>query len=187
MLSATSSDAEIVAACRRGDQEAWRSLVERMDRYILGIIRHGYRMSAQDAEDVFQEVFTKAYRAIGDLRDDDAIRPWLAGIARRTCLSRIRSRHEETLELTDDEEAVTDALDLVERAMDVDAALHRLGPECREVLDRFFRQDQPYAQIAEELGLPNGTIASRISRCLTRLRRELEGREAPLPASGRMR
>ena len=42
-------------------------------------------------------------------------------------------------------------------------------------------------KIAEELGLPNGTIASRISRCLTRLRRELEGREAPLPTSGRMR
>src|ERR671935_2378586 len=129
MLSATSSDAEIVAACRRGDQDAWRSLVERMDRYVLGIIRHGYRMSMEDAEDVFQEVFTKAYRALGDLRDDEAIRPWLAGIARRTCLSRIRSRRDETVELADDEEDVTDALELVERAMDVDAALLRLAPE----------------------------------------------------------
>jgi RNA polymerase sigma factor (sigma-70 family) len=68
--------------------------------------------------------------------------------------------------------------------MDVDAALQELPEACRDILDRFFRLDQPYSQIAEELGLPAGTVASRISRCLSRLRVQLEGRPQTVRASG---
>jgi len=54
---------------------------------------------------------------------------------------------------------------------------------CREILDRFFCRDESYAVIGAALGLPAGTIASRISRCLGKLRQMLEGREPPSPAS----
>ena len=57
-------------------------------------------------------------------------------------------------------------------------ALGRLSGDCREILDRFFTQDESYRTIGEALELPAGTIASRISRCLGRLREELEGRKA---------
>jgi DNA-directed RNA polymerase specialized sigma24 family protein len=50
---------------------------------------------------------------------------------------------------------------------------------CREILDRFFCRDESYALIGRALGLPAGTIASRISRCLAKLRQQLEGRERP--------
>jgi DNA-directed RNA polymerase specialized sigma24 family protein len=50
---------------------------------------------------------------------------------------------------------------------------------CREILDRFFCRDESYAVIGRSLGLPAGTIASRISRCLAKLRQQLEGREQP--------
>jgi RNA polymerase sigma-70 factor (ECF subfamily) len=162
-------------------------LVERFDRYVLGIIRHGYRVPPQDAEDVFQEVFIKAYARLGDLRNDDAIGPWLAGITRRTCLTRLRTRVDEPVDSLDEETADEAALEQVERAMDVDAALRRLPEACQEILERFFRDDQPYAQIAAELGLPAGTIASRISRCLSKLKVELEGRQEPVSASGHTR
>jgi RNA polymerase sigma-70 factor (ECF subfamily) len=187
MLTAAASDSQIVAACRAGDREAWQRLVERFDRYALGIIRHGYRVPPQDAEDVFQEVFIKAYARLGDLRNDDAIGPWLAGITRRTCLTRLRTRVDEPVDSLDEETADEAALEQVERAMDVDAALRRLPEACQEILERFFRDDQPYAQIAAELGLPAGTIASRISRCLSKLKVELEGRQEPVSASGHTR
>jgi len=187
MLTAAASDSQIVAACRAGDREAWQRLVERFDRYVLGIIRHGYRVPPQDAEDVFQEVFIKAYARLGDLRNDDAIGPWLAGITRRTCLTRLRARVDEPVDSLDEETADEAALEQVERAMDVDAALRRLPEACQEILERFFRDDQPYAQIAAELGLPAGTIASRISRCLSKLKVELEGRQEPVSASGHTR
>jgi|KBSSwiS6_1023812.scaffolds.fasta_scaffold29558_2 RNA polymerase sigma-70 factor (ECF subfamily) len=187
MLTAAASDSQIVAACRAGDRDAWQRLVERFDRYVLGIIRHGYRVPPQDAEDVFQEVFIKAYARLGDLRNDDAIGPWLAGITRRTCLTRLRTRVDEPVDSLDEETADEAALEQVERAMDVDAALRRLPEACQEILERFFRDDQPYAQIAAELGLPAGTIASRISRCLSKLKVELEGRQEPVSASGHTR
>ena len=55
-------------------------------------------------------------------------------------------------------------------------ALARLSADCQEILDRFFARDESYRAIGEALAIPAGTIASRISRCLGRLRGELEGR-----------
>ena len=62
-------------------------------------------------------------------------------------------------------------------------ALASLPEPCRDMLDRFFARDQSYRTISSELDLPAGTIASRIARCLQKLRDELEGRESPREGS----
>ena len=62
--------------------------------------------------------------------------------------------------------------------------LEQLTEDCREILDRFFARDQAYATIGEELGLPPGRSASRISRCLAKLRTLAEGRSGAADASG---
>ena len=62
-------------------------------------------------------------------------------------------------------------------------ALAAVPEHCREILDRFFAQDESYKTIGAALDLPAGTIASRISRCLTRLREHLEGRTGAVPPS----
>ncbi len=85
------SDAQLVARCRAGDEDAWRELVERFSRYVYAISVQAYRMSESDAEDVFQEVFARAYVNLPKLRDDSAIRPWLAQMTRRLCLDTIRA------------------------------------------------------------------------------------------------
>ena len=73
----------------------------------------------------------------------------------------------------------------LDEALTVHEALSRLPEHCREICDRFFARDESYHTIGLELGLPPGTIASRISRCLDKLRRELEGRRpAATPSSG---
>jgi len=64
----------------------------------------------------------------------------------------------------------------IEQALIVRAALARLSEDCQEILDRFFARDESYRTIGEALAIPAGTIASRISRCLKRMREELEGR-----------
>ena len=68
--------------------------------------------------------------------------------------------------------------------MIVHEALAALPDNCREILDRFFAQDESYRHIGEALDLPPGTIASRISRCLVKLRDELEGRNPASAQSG---
>jgi RNA polymerase sigma factor (sigma-70 family) len=65
----------------------------------------------------------------------------------------------------------------VEEAFMVREAVAGLSDACQDIIDRFFAQDQSYRTISEELDIPAGTIASRIARCLRKLRNELETRD----------
>jgi RNA polymerase sigma-70 factor, ECF subfamily len=181
------SDAALAARCRNGDETAWRELVERFQRYVYAIAVQGYRLDPGEAEDVFQDVFTRAYERLGTLRNDEAVRPWLAQLTRRCCVDRIRLRAREQPVEEIDDVADEDAMARIEEALVVHEALGNLSPECTEILDRFFSRDESYRTIGVELGLPSGTIASRISRCLARLRDELAGRNSgPTPSRERV-
>ncbi len=186
--SRSSADAELVARCRAGDQDAWRELVARFSRYVYAISTQAFRLSDHDADDVFQEVFTRVYERLGQLRDDEAVRPWIAQLTRNCCVDRLRSagRVEPTAE--PDPGETDDRLDLLEEAWAVREVLAQLPENCREILDRFFARDESYRTIGAQLDLPPGTIASRISRCLAQLRQRYEGRiDQPTSSRGRSR
>ena len=171
------SDAALVARCRAGEDEAWRELVERFSRYVYAIAVQAFRLAEQDAEDVFQEVFARTYDRLDGLREDAAIRPWLAQLTRRLCIDHLRAGARESPEDVEPLlDAAADRVAELDEALDVREALAQLSADCREILDRFFARDQSYRTIGEELAIPAGTIASRISRCLAKLRVELEGR-----------
>jgi RNA polymerase sigma-70 factor (ECF subfamily) len=181
------SDAALVAQCRKGDHDAWRALVERFSRYVHAIATQAFRLGEHDAEDVFQEVFARTYEHLERLRSDEAIRPWLAQLTRRLCIDRLRAdRREEPGAEAIEEGAVDAELERLDEALLVHDALASVGEGCREILDRFFARDESYRAIGEALEIPSGTVASRISRCLDKLRSKLEGRNgAPPPSGGR--
>ena len=185
-MAQTVSAAQLVALCRSGDQDAWAALVERFSRYVYAIASQGFRLRDQDAEDVFQEVFAKVYERLDTLRSDEAIQPWIAQLTRRVCVDRLRSGSRE--DTTDESELTVDpdedAIARIDEALDVHDAMAGLPENCREILDRFFARDESYRTIGEALDLPSGTIASRISRCLGRLRELLEGRTQTDTPSG---
>lgn len=171
-----SSDQELVRACRGGDTQAWAALVQRFSRYVYAIVVNAYRLSEHDAEDVFQEVFARAYEHLGTLRDDEAIRPWLGQLTRRLAVDRLRAgaREQPGGEALEQIEGRADAeLERLELALGVRAAMATLPEHCQEILDRFFAREQSYQEIAAALQIPMGTIASRISRCLAKLREAL--------------
>ena len=183
-MSVEQTDAQLVSRCRAGDPEAWNEFVERFSRYVYAICGRGFRLAQHDAEDVFQEVFARAYERLPALRSDDAVRPWLAQLTRRLCIDRLRLNARDTLSETEpDEREVDDVLSQLDEAMSVRAALDRVGDPCREILDRFFCRDESYRTIGEMLEIPAGTIASRISRCLEKVRAELDGRNRGSGAS----
>ncbi|HEY8315861.1 MAG TPA: sigma-70 family RNA polymerase sigma factor [Gaiellaceae bacterium] len=177
-MAVTTTDAELVSRCRGGDEHAWNELVERFSRYVFAICVQGFRLESHDAEDVFQEVFARVYQHLERLRSDDAIRPWIAQLTRRLCIDCLRGSGREVPADLDDLESGTldETLAGLDEAMTVRAGLDAVGDPCREILDRFFCRDESYKAIGEALELPAGTIASRISRCLGKLRSELEGR-----------
>jgi RNA polymerase sigma factor (sigma-70 family) len=179
------SDAELVARCREGDQGAWGMLVDRYARYVHAILVRVYRLDPEDAEDAFQEVFARVFERLDTLRDSRALRPWIAQTARNCAVDALRRSGRELPVGTVPDEA-DDGLDRLDEALTVHSALARLSPDCHEILDRFFCRDESYRTIGAELELPAGTIASRIARCLTRLREVLEpaGRKTESTASG---
>jgi RNA polymerase sigma-70 factor (ECF subfamily) len=174
----TLADADLVSRCRRGDDGAWAELVERFSRYVYAIVVRGFHLAGPDAEDVFQDVFARTYERLATLRDDAAIRPFIGQLTRRLAVDRLRqaARTPPNAELGDGPAAEEDVFARLDDALAVREALAELPDDSREVLERFFARDESYRTIGEALNLPAGTVASRISRGLAKLRVELEGR-----------
>ena len=179
MMEVSEPDAALVARCRTGDAAAWNELVERFSRYVYAICSQGFRLTSHDAEDVFQDVFTRVYTHLDRLRDDEAFRPWLAQLTRRTCIDRLRSGSRETPTEEVEPAGFDETLSALDESLAIHGAMAVLGGNCRDILDRFFARDESYRTIGEALDLPAGTIASRLSRCLDKLKAILE--ETPRP------
>ena len=167
------TDADLVQRCRAGDSAAWNELVERFSRYVYAISVKGFRLSEEDAEDVFQEVFTRVFTRLDTLRDDSALRPWIAQLTRRLCLDSLSASAKEQPAAEVAIEEAGPGLDDIDEAFALRDALSTLPDSCQDILDRFFTRDESYRTISRELDLPAGTIASRIARCLRKLREEL--------------
>ena len=184
------ADSDLVAGCKRGEQAAWDELVNRFSRYVYAISTQAYGMRQHDAEDIFQEVFARIYERLDELRDEGAIRPWIGTLTRRLCIDRLRAgahEHldEEPMDHREIDRETEEAMERLDESFEIHELLRALPEHCGEILDRFFARDESYAAIGEALGLAPGTVASRISRCLGRLRRKLEGREPRFQPSSR--
>ena len=169
-------DVSVVERCRRGEPAAWSEFVRRFSPYVYAIAARGYRLSEQDAEDVFQEVFLRTWQRLDALRDDAAIRPWLGQLTRRLCVDRIRANtHEKARAELDEATAADDGFAALEEVLSVRHAMEALPATQRDVLERFFMRGESHATIAAALGIAEGTVASRICRARQRLRWQLTG------------
>ena len=161
---------------RQQDGCSGAALVARFAPYVRTIAVRGYRLSEQDGEDVFQEVFLRAWTHIDTLRDDAAICPWLGQLTRRLAIDRIRARTREAARADLDTLHDVPAADLLaglDESLTVRDAIERMSGIHRDVVDRFFVEGQSHATIAADLGIAEGTVASRIARARIRLRTNL--------------
>jgi RNA polymerase sigma-70 factor (ECF subfamily) len=174
-VATEATDAQLIARCRQGQQDAWAELVDRFSGYVYAILARGFRMPDSQAEDVFQEVFARLYERIDSIRDDAAVRSWIAKTAQRLAIDAYRARQREgPAAAAMPETGELDArLERLDEALDIKQALARLPQRCEEILTRFFIRDESYRVIADALEIPSGTVASRISRCLAKLRKEM--------------
>jgi RNA polymerase sigma-70 factor, ECF subfamily len=172
----------LVERARRGDTAAYEELVH---RYQGIAFRTAYVVagSAADAEDASQEAFVKAYRALGRFRPGAPFRPWLLQIVANEARNRRRSAGRRAgLELRlaaegpsgDAAPSPEAALVASERRTELLAALDRLREDERLVVACRFFLDLSEEETAAALGIRKGTVKSRQSRALARLREELE-------------
>src|SRR3954454_2528671 len=128
------TDADLVARCRAGDQNAWNELVSRFSRYVYAITSRVYRLSSHDAEDVFQDVFARTFEHLDELRYDAAVRPWISTLTRRLCVDRLRGGVEAQLVAEPLGDAgADDGLAGVAEAMAVHDAMRTLPEHCAEI------------------------------------------------------
>jgi RNA polymerase sigma factor (sigma-70 family) len=180
------ADVGLVERAREGDVDAYSELV---DRYRAIAFRTAYLIArnAADAEDAAQEAFVKAYYALDRFRPQAAFRPWLLRIVANEAKNRVRaSGRRERLSLraaaADPGEAAPSPEAAVlehERRRSLLSALDGLRDADREVLTLRFLLDLSEAETAHALGLRRGTVKSRTSRALGRLRDRLTGDLAP--------
>jgi RNA polymerase sigma-70 factor, ECF subfamily len=179
------SDEELVAAFQAGDVAAFDTLVGRWDRKIRGVI---FRLvgSHEEARDVSQETFLKAYRALGTFKKEARFSSWLYQIAVNATRDRLRRRRRRTdLSLEDVDESAESALrDASPSAFElmesgdlsrlVAAAMAALPEEQREVVILKEYQGLTFPEIADALDVPLSTVKTRLYRGLGQLRVRLE-------------
>jgi RNA polymerase sigma-70 factor (ECF subfamily) len=175
------SDEDLVEAFREGDLSAFDTLVLRWDRKIRGAI---YRIlgSEDEARDLCQETFLKAYRGLAGFRGEARFSSWLYQIAVNLCRDRMRRRRGRVLVSLEDVPEAGDPAEsaqaLAERrdlARAVSAAVAALPEEQREVIVLKEYQGLTFTEIAQTLGLPPSTVKTRLYRGLELLRDRLEG------------
>jgi RNA polymerase sigma-70 factor (ECF subfamily) len=180
------SEDRLIARAREGDARAYEDLV-RLHEQLAFRTAWVLTGSAADAEEAVQDAFVKAWKALGRFREGAPFRPWLLAIVAREASTRRRSagrRAAWTARAAQDErwvppvpEAPTEVAVLQrERAATLLAALARLEPRDREVVELRHVLGLSEAETAAALRCRPGTVKSRLSRALERLRAELRER-----------
>jgi RNA polymerase sigma factor (sigma-70 family) len=175
-------DGELFARAQRGDAAAYEEIVH---KYQQVAFRTAYVItgSAADAEDAAQEGFVKAYRALATFRPGAEPRPWLLQIVANEARNRVRStgrRRQLELRLAEgfrpggaapSPEAATVAAEERRRLLSI---VNELSDEDRLVISSRYFLELSGEETAAALGIPEGTVKSRLSRALTRLRTRVE-------------
>lgn len=186
MSAATVSVESLVADALTGDEQAWRTIVDRYAGLIWAVCR-SHRLADADAADVAQTVYLRLVEHLPAIRTSAALPGWIGTTTRRECLRCLRESAgrgvpgaEELLERTCDPAApdVADGLLAAECRAALREAFDELSQRCRELLALVLAEDPPsYAQVSELTGRPVGAIGPTRSRCLDQLRKS-----APLQA-----
>jgi RNA polymerase sigma factor (sigma-70 family) len=175
---APSAVASIADAAALGDDDAWRDLVTRFEPQLRSVVR-GYRLSPPDVDDVVQTTWLQAYANLGRLRDRAAVGGWLVVVARREALRSLQRGAREVLtpDAADSVDAATpEHLTLErERVGALGLAIARLTGRQRTVAQALLaRPGRSYEELADELGMPVGSIGPTRERAFERLRSDRE-------------
>jgi len=181
-------DASLVRRCLKDDPDAYRFLVERYQGEVYGL---SLRILGrpEDAEDLTQETFLRAFRALARYDPTRPFGAWLHTIASRLCIDHHRrnraklvsltqpeegtSGEERTLEIPDPSDRPDEEAEKSELARRLDALVAQLPPDSRAAILLRHQQDLPYEEIARVLGVPIGTVKARIHRARIMLKQKL--------------
>ncbi len=187
--AAEESDVQLVASAQTGDLAAFDKLVVRYRTRLYGLVYH-MTSNNEDARDLVQEIFLKAFRSIGGFRGKSSFYTWLHQIGVNMTINFLKKRgrrfqmslddldsniqnDKEFLEMTASSDPVREA-NLSELQRRLNESMMKLSPEHRAVVAMFDIQGLPHAEISKVLGVSEGTVRSRLFYAHRQLQNYLE-------------
>ena len=185
MDATTYDEAQALMAARKGDRAAFGALVQAYQRRAYSVA-FGFVGNREDALEMAQESFARAFKAMPRFNTALPFYPWLHRIIKNTCLNHLKRRRrrgetsldglmESGFDVTHSNENPERDASLGDLRQSIASAMERLSPEHREILMLRHFQDLSYQEIAECLGVPKGTVMSRLHAARRGLRNALEG------------
>lgn len=177
-------DEELVAACLAGDENAWAELIARYAAYIYAIATRAFGLSGVAADEVFQDACIRVYEGLGGFSGRGEFRSWLRAVVLSAAREHLRREGRRPEVGPQDDQGTEAAIQELETALDVRAAVSALGDPCRRTIALYFFRGLTQAEVANSLAVPAGTVAARLSRCLKRLRDALQESGSSGPSRG---
>ena len=182
-MSTGLGDNEIISRVLTGEQNAYAELVSRYQAYVFTLVLRMIK-SREDAEEIAQDVFVKAYRSLADFRGESKFSTWLYTIANTTSITFLRKKkldvhsldNEKVFEVADGKDSGFRA-NLVEqksRVNMVNEAIAMLSPDDAEIITLFYKAEQNLEEISRILRLETNTVKVRLHRARTRLKDKME-------------
>jgi RNA polymerase sigma-70 factor (ECF subfamily) len=194
-MADSATDAELIARARVGDDRAFAVLVGRYERAVAATVI-GMLGPGDDADDVGQETFIRFHRALASFRGESSLKTYLVHIAMNLSLNALKRRRRSVLRFVSRDDSSDEGdppvdlpeprvgpegdVDAKELQMLVRAAVRRLGEKHRAVVVLRLFQDYSTKETADILGVPEGTVLSRLSRAM----KELESLLRPYVRAG---
>lgn len=177
------TDSELILQVKKGNTAAYAELVNRYQQLVFSIILR-YVEHREDAEELAQDVFVKAYRSLGDFRGDSKFSTWLYTIATTTSLSFLRKK-KPVVQSLDQETVFAGASQLAgslsanqveqkSKIAMVQQAINLLSPDDAQVITLFYKGEQSLDEIARILKQETNTVKVRLHRARQRLREKME-------------
>jgi len=176
------TDNEIIGLVLQGNEQAFALLVERYKNFVFTIVLR-YLKSREDAEEVAQDVFIKAFRSLADYKGASKFSTWLYTICTTTSITYLRKKKQEVVSL--DNEKVLAAADRTDglhtgqvletksRAVLVNEAIKLLGPEDAAVLTLFYKGEQTLEEMGRVLGKETNAVKVQLHRARARLKEKM--------------
>jgi RNA polymerase sigma-70 factor (ECF subfamily) len=182
-MSAGPSDSEIISLVLKGDHNAYALLVERYKSYVF-TLTFRFTKNREDAEEVSQDIFVKAYRSLADFKGTAKFSTWLYTIVNTTCITFLRKKRldvkslddERTFEVADNQDSGLRAnqVEQKSRLNMVNQAIALLSPDDAEIITLFYKNEQSLEEISQILGVEANTAKVRLHRARTRLKEKME-------------
>ena len=182
-MSTGPSDSEIISLVLKGDHNAYALLVERYKSYVFTLTLR-FIKSREDAEEVSQDIFVKAYRSLADFKGTAKFSTWLYTIVNTTCITFLRKKRldikslddEKTFEVADNQDSGFRAnqVEQKSRLNMVNQAIALLSPDDAEIITLFYKNEQSLEEIGQILGVEVNTAKVRLHRARTRLKEKME-------------